>query len=110
LWGDYSDDSPDDYLEAVAEEEEDEEEEEAPPGPPAPESEEIARAIAESFPQPQPPADEDEMQRLLRESEREARQTQEIRDFLRDKRRLRSVLAAMPGVNPDDPRFAVFAE
>jgi hypothetical protein len=71
-----------------------------------------ARAAAASLPgegEDEEPAEE-AFQRMLRESEREERERQAIREFLRDRRRLHSLLAAMPGVDPKDPCFLEFCE
>jgi hypothetical protein len=53
-------------------------------------------------------ATEDDFQRILEESKREEEERKEIRIFMSDPRRVRSVLRAMEGVDAKDPCFKEF--
>jgi hypothetical protein len=51
---------------------------------------------------------EEDFQRILEESKREEEERKEIRNFMSDPRRVRSVLRAMEGVDAKDPCFKEF--
>jgi hypothetical protein len=75
------------------------------------ESQELERALAASLVEQQNPnaeSIEDDFQRLLRESEREERERWQIREFISDSQRFRSLLREMPDVDPRDPCFQEF--
>jgi hypothetical protein len=69
----------------------------------------IERAIALSIQDQQHhDVEADEYERLIEASERESRETEEIRAFISDPVQLYSVLDELPGVDSTDPCFDVF--